>query len=141
MKNLPKKDMQKGRVQINVDSPGVRDLCDNQYPHFFDYPNFRGRIYLLFLLQDFTSILSCTPENLIKEKFDSKIFDVGIKQAATNKDKKHKTFFLYAASYYRWRHRRPMITKLFMAKMQVHKIHRAVLTLGQVSNLSSNLIH
>ena len=77
-----------------------------------------------------TSILTRTPENLIKEKFDAKIFDEGIKQAAENNEKGYKIIFLYAGSYYRWCHRRPIITKLFVAKMRAHKIHRAVLTLG-----------
>ena len=69
-----------------------------------------------------------------KEKFDAEIFDEGIKQAAKNTDKDLKFLFIYAGSYYRWHHRRPIIKKMFVPKMRKHGIRQAVLTLGRVLN-------
>lgn len=66
-----------------------------------------------------------------KEKFDSKILDEGIKQAADNYEKGLKTLFIYAGSYYRWFHRQPIIKKMFVPKMRKHGIRQAVLTLGR----------
>ena len=70
----------------------------------------------------------------IKEKFDAEIFDEGIKQAAENTEKDLKILFIYAGSYYRWYHRRPIIKKMFVPKMRRHGIRQAVLTLGGVLN-------
>ena len=67
-----------------------------------------------------------------EEKFDSQIFDEGIKQASENTPKDLKILFIYAGSYYRWYHRQRKIKNMFVPKMRQHGIRQAVLTLGEV---------